>query len=101
MMSFQSVTGDVISIGPSAAPDAVTACSSPFGGQTATVERFADTTWGGRKAVTVNAQFPTVVVHYRCVATPSGVYMMGGVVRSTAEFLVAGMDGLAASWVWN
>jgi hypothetical protein len=98
---FQSASGDAISVGPSAAPDAVTACSSPFGGQAATVERFPDTTWGGRKAVTVNAQFSSLVVHYRCVDTPAGVYMMGGVVRSSAEDLVAGMDALAASWVWK
>ena len=98
--SFQSATGDVISVGLSTAKDAVTACSSPFGDQAATVERFPDTTWGGRKAVTVNAQFPAMVVHYRCVQTSSGVYLMGGVVRSSADALIAGMDGLTASWVW-
>jgi len=101
MRIFQSATGDAILVGPSAAPDAITACSSPFGGQTATVERFPDTTWGGRKAVTVNAQFSTMVIQYRCVDTPAGVYMMGGLVRSTAGSLVAGMDSLAASWVWK
>ncbi len=98
---FQSVSGDVVQVGPSAAPDAVTACSSPFGGRTATVERFADTTWGRRKAVTVNAQFSDLVIQYRCVDTPAGAYMMGGLVRSTPSALVAGMDALAASWVWK
>jgi hypothetical protein len=101
LRDFQSTTGDAISVGPSAAPDALTACSSPFGGQTATVERFADTTWGGRKAVTVNAQFSELVIHYRCVDTAAGVYMMGGLVRSSAGNLIAGMDALAASWVWK
>jgi hypothetical protein len=101
LRNFQSTTGDAISVGPSAALDAVTACSSPFGGQKATVERFADSIWGGRKAVTVNAQFSELVIHYRCVDTAAGVYMMGGLVRSSAGTLIAGMDALASSWVWK
>jgi hypothetical protein len=99
---LRSGTADVISAGLSTARDAATACSSPFGAQAATVQALPDTTWGGLKAVTVDATFPSgAVVHYRCVTGPSGVYIMGGVVVGSAATLTLGMDALAASWVWK
>lgn len=66
--------------------------------------RLADTSWGGRTAVTAHVPTGMSGSQVRCVLTAQGyVFTMGLHLPGTGtyEYTTAAMDYLTSHWTWN
>jgi hypothetical protein len=81
--------------------DAARECGSRLGAQMETVAPMPDTSWGGKRAQTANAQANYLAMQVRCVDGVDGVWVMVGIPFVTYEALDTAMDALSVSWVWK
>jgi hypothetical protein len=81
--------------------DAARECGSRLASSTETVVPMPDTSWGGKRALTVNAKATYIGMQVRCIDGADGAWLLVGIPYVTYEALVSALDSLSASWVWK